>query len=94
VALGLYRIAQEALNNVSKHAGTQQAALRLRLDCSPAFLEVEDRGRGFDSGRTFRSASQLGLDGMTARAAELGWRLTVQSQTGRGTLVHVEEVSP
>ncbi len=93
VALGLYRIAQEALNNVSKHAGTSQVTLRLHLDRSPAFLEVEDHGRGFESGRTDRSAGQLGLDGMAARAAELGWRLAIQSQPGRGTLVRVEEAS-
>ena len=49
VAAGLYLIAQEALTNVSKHAGVNEATVRLRLAEGAASLEVEDHGRGFPS---------------------------------------------
>ncbi|MGW8251244.1 MAG: sensor histidine kinase [Anaerolineales bacterium] len=89
----LYRIAQEALNNISKHAGVTQAAVRLHLDSQPAYLEIEDQGRGFEPGSAARDLDHIGLAGMADRARELGWRLEVDSQPGRGTRIRVEEVS-
>lgn len=91
LATGLYRIAQEALNNVSKHSGTGEATVRLCLEGSPAYLEVEDHGRGFESGKVARSTEHIGLWGMAERARELGWRLEVDSEPGRGTCLRVEE---
>lgn len=93
LALGLYRIAQEALNNVSKHAGTKQAEVRLCLRQPGAYLEVKDHGAGFVLADGPGAAGHLGLGGMGARAKELGWRLSVQSQPGQGTRVRVEEAS-
>ncbi len=91
VALGLYRIAQESLNNIAKHAGTCSAVIRLNLDSIPASLEVEDNGSGFEPGAVARGMNHIGLPGMSERARELGWKLSVSSQPGRGTCVHVEE---
>jgi len=84
----LLRIAQEGLNNVVKHAGVEEAAVRLRLR-RPYRLEVEDEGRGFDSADV--AGSGLGLTGMQERAAEIGWSLTVASRPGGGTRVVAEE---
>lgn len=89
--LGLYRIAQEALTNVAKHAGAQQANLRLDLQSTPACLEIEDSGCGFEAGKLARSSEHIGLPGMAERAREFGWRLAIDSQPGRGTRVRVEE---
>jgi signal transduction histidine kinase len=91
VVTGLYRIAQEALNNVARHAGTSEAVVRLNLEGQPAYLEVEDRGRGFEKDRLVPQLNHMGLAGMEERARELGWQLQVDSQPGRGTRVRVEE---
>jgi signal transduction histidine kinase len=91
VVTGLYRIAQEALNNVARHAGTSEAVVRLDLESWPAYLEVEDRGRGFERGRLVPQLNHMGLAGMEERARELGWQLQIDSQPGRGTRVRAEE---
>jgi signal transduction histidine kinase len=92
VIAGLYRIVQEALNNVSRHAGACEAQVRLDLVSRPAYLEIEDRGAGFEPGKLSRSANHLGLSGMAERACEIGWTLKIHSQPGRGTRIRVEEV--
>ncbi len=91
VSTGLYRIAQEALNNVAKHAGTCQAVVRLSLESQPAFMEIEDDGAGFDPGQIARGIDHIGLPGMAERAREMGWRLSIDSQPGQGTRIRVEE---
>jgi signal transduction histidine kinase len=88
---GLYRIAQEALNNVAKHAGTCEAVLRLNLESRPRYLEVEDYGSGFELHRPARSLDHIGLPGMADRARELGWAFQIDSQPGRGTRIRAEE---
>jgi signal transduction histidine kinase len=91
LVVGLYRIAQEALNNIAKHAQTNQACLRLDLSAHPAYLEIEDHGVGFGLGQTARSPDHFGLAGMEERARQLGWALDIDSQPGRGTLIRAEE---
>jgi signal transduction histidine kinase len=91
VAVGLYRITQEALNNIVKHAGTCEAAVRLNLESRPRLLEIEDNGAGFQPEGLPRNLDHIGLAGMAGRARELGWVLRVDAQPGRGTRIHVEE---
>jgi signal transduction histidine kinase len=86
----LLRIAQEALNNVVKHAGSSTAIVRLRLR-PPFRLEIEDEGRGFDP--DLARDHGVGLTSMRERADEIGWRLTVTSSPGAGTRLAVEEMS-
>jgi signal transduction histidine kinase len=85
VQLACYRIVQEALNNVVKHAGA--AYVEVTLDCTPAevLLRVSDDGRGFDPARAPHSG--LGLDILRERASEIGAQLTVESEPGAGTTV-------
>jgi len=90
-AAGLYRIVQEALTNVAKHAGTNQATVRLYLSADPAYVEVEDQGSGFDSTTMPSQAGHLGMTAMAEQASEIGWRLSIQSQPGHGTRLHLEE---
>ncbi len=84
----LLRIAQEALNNVVKHAGVGRATVKLRLR-RPLRLLVEDQGCGFEPGDV--EGSGLGITGMRERAAERGWSVAVTSSPGAGTRVVVEE---
>jgi signal transduction histidine kinase len=94
VAEGVYHIAQEALTNVARHAGTGQASVRLNLVDGSSFLEVEDGGLGFDPQAALSKRGHLGLTGMAERAREIGWRLSIESRPGRGTRVRVEENPP
>jgi signal transduction histidine kinase len=91
VAVGLYLIAQEALTNITKHAGVMEATVRLHLVEADAALEVEDHGRGFPPEAGASERGHLGLAGMAERARDMGWRLTIESQPGHGTRIRVAE---
>jgi PAS domain S-box-containing protein len=82
----LYRIAQEALNNVSKHAAATRVWIVLERCGADLRLEIRDDGRGFDP-EAGAAASGLGLIGMRERAQLVGGALTVSSRTGDGTTV-------
>ena len=86
----LFRIVQEALNNVVKHAQTNQAEVRLRLRDQAASLLVEDRGVGFDPTRVSSGTSHLGLTSIRERVRALGGTLEIESQPGAGTCIRVE----
>jgi signal transduction histidine kinase len=90
-AVGLYAIAQEALTNVAKHSGARQATVRLNLQTGASYLEVEDRGAGFDTQAAPHQLGHLGLAGMAERAREIGWSLAVESWRGQGTRIRVAE---
>lgn len=93
--LGLFRIAQEALNNIVKHAQASQAHIRLHL-AEPFWMEIEDQGRGFDLQQgqdSARAGGRVGLVSMGERAAEIGWSIQVITSPGAGTCVRVEKPS-
>ena len=84
---GLYRIAQEALHNVVKHAGAKQVRVEVGRVPDGVHLRVIDDGRGFDP--TAVPDGHLGLAGMQARAERLGGTLTVASVRDGGTTIDV-----
>jgi signal transduction histidine kinase len=86
----LFRIVQEALNNVVKHAQTRKAQVRLHL-IEPMWIEIEDQGRGFDLGQA-QSGGRLGLHSMRERATEIGWNLQIRTSPSTGTCVRVEKL--
>jgi GAF domain-containing protein/HAMP domain-containing protein len=86
---GLYRIAQEALNNALKHAQAHRITVYLRQHKQAVALEITDDGAGFDT-TTARGKGGLGLPGMEERTAELGGQLTIRSSPKEGTCVKVE----
>jgi signal transduction histidine kinase len=90
VQANLYRITQEALNNVIRHAGAREACVRLCLENPQATLEIMDAGVGFDLQGTSQ-ARGYGLTGMAERAREIGWELEIQSHLGEGTRIRVKE---
>ncbi|MFI6931110.1 GAF domain-containing protein [Streptomyces sp. NPDC050287] len=81
----LYRIAQEALHNVIKHAAARHVLLRLCATPETVTLVVTDDGAGFDTGSSF--PGHLGLHSMRERAREAGGTLVVDSRPGRGTRI-------
>ncbi len=86
---GLYRIAQEALNNILKHAQAHRVTVHLCRDQQKIIMEITDDGIGFDPAMN-RGKGGLGLEGMKERAALLGGQLMVRSKPGQGTSVWVE----
>jgi two-component system, NarL family, sensor histidine kinase FusK len=80
----VYRIVQEALTNVARHAGVREARVWLWTDAETVGVQIEDHGCGFDPRHT-RGTS--GLSGMRERAAALGGQLMLESSPGRGTCI-------
>lgn len=83
----LYRIAQEALNNTSKHARASRVEVALTEQDGAFELVIEDDGVGFDPSAEF--PGHLGLSSMRERAERIGAELTIDSGAGRGTRVEV-----
>ena len=85
VEAGLYRVAQEALENIARHAQAQRAVLRLRVDADQATLEIIDDGQGFEPGSN--PPERFGLVGMNERIHLLGGWMEVKSSPGAGTAI-------
>jgi signal transduction histidine kinase len=85
VQVALYRIAQEALNNISKHANADQATLSLHCTPERVKLRITDDGRGFEPDRA--QGHHLGLEIMRERAQAIGAALEVESGPGQGTRI-------
>jgi signal transduction histidine kinase len=88
----LYRIAQEALTNVVKHAGAQHAEVHLEVENGRASLRVHDDGRGFDPAAALareRDREHFGLKGIQERAEALGGACRFESRPGAGTTLTV-----
>jgi len=88
VALCIYRVAQEALRNVAKHAAVKEASVTLDATGKELLLRVEDRGVGSDPSK-LRSAPGLGLSSMEERVRLIQAKLSIVSAPGRGTTVTV-----
>jgi len=93
VETALYRIVQEALINVARHAQAQNVSVLLEKRGSSVVVIVEDDGKGFDVAQAMDSHlrnKNLGLYGMQERASLLGGTVTIESGAGTGTAVFVE----
>jgi signal transduction histidine kinase len=88
--VNLYRITQEALNNITRHSGAHQALVKIDLLSPLASIEIIDKGCGFDSSKVSIKKG-FGLVGMVERAGEIGWSLQIEAQPGQGTRIRVEE---
>ncbi len=90
--LTVFRIAQEALNNVRKHSGAHRAALHLEVTGDKARLRIEDSGAGFKvpAQDELINAGKFGLIGIRERARLAGGQAKVESTVGKGTVITVE----
>jgi len=88
----LFRVAQEALNNILKHAGAKMVSARLAVSFPQIILGIQDDGVGFNlpDGRDLKRLNGFGLVGMRERVASLGGQIHIASRPGRGTLIRVE----
>lgn len=87
-ALALFRVLQEALTNVARHAGAERVLIELSLEGSSAILTIGDDGRGI-APEALRRQNSLGLMGMRERALAFGGALEISAEVGRGTTVTV-----
>jgi signal transduction histidine kinase len=88
VQIGLYRIAQEALNNASKHAMANRMEMHFWCKAGRATLTIRDDGRGFNLDDV--PPGHFGIGIMRERAESIGARLRIESELGRGVEVSVE----
>jgi signal transduction histidine kinase len=90
--LQVFRVVQEALANVEKHAEAKEAIVILRCYANGIYVGVSDDGKGFDPPvkKDIYSGARLGIRGMSERAALLGGDLEIKSERGEGTMVRLE----
>jgi len=87
-SLNLYRIIQESLNNVAKHAEASRIWIELRVHEGELYLSVRDNGKGFDPAKV-KGKKSLGLVGMRERAALIGGIIEISSDRSEGTEVSI-----
>jgi len=85
----LFRIAQEALTNVTRHASASQAMISLSFETRQVRLALQDEGVGFNPDKSLKPPHGWGLAGMRERAESVGGQFRIDSAPGRGTLVEV-----
>jgi PAS domain S-box-containing protein len=90
VQVALYRLCQEGLNNIAKHAGANRVDIHLQYDTGAVELRIRDDGRGFDPEQT--PPGHYGLNMMRERAAAIGAMLTITSRSGQGTEIVIRWV--
>ena len=97
IETAFYRIVQEALNNISKHAGANRVEIFFEHRDSTICASITDNGRGFDLGRVYHPESPgrgFGIMGMQERVSLLGGKIDIQSSPGRGTRIHIKVPYP
>jgi PAS domain S-box-containing protein len=87
VKIAVYRVAQEALNNIAKHAKARHVRVNLKGAGGTIELQIADDGRGFD--RANVRPDRLGLNIMHERAQSIGAAITIESEVGRGTTIRI-----
>jgi signal transduction histidine kinase len=91
VEVGLYRIGQEALNNISKHSGAKEVTIQLVKDGSTLRFIIEDDGNGFQPHiRLMKEKHGMGLLSMRERARSMKGEFNIDSRPGAGTTIIVE----
>jgi PAS domain S-box-containing protein len=88
VAVCLYRIVQEALRNISRHAGATEVMISLMGENHTIRLLIEDNGKGFEPRKETNQVG-LGLDSMEERAHLIGGNFSIKSKRGQGTIIEV-----
>jgi PAS domain S-box-containing protein len=87
VETAAFRVVQEALTNVARHAEVREATVRLWVDRNTLGIQVEDHGVGFDVDSAVRGGQSSGLSGMQDRVALLGGHFSIEASPGAGTRI-------
>ncbi|NJN45086.1 MAG: PAS domain-containing protein [Anaerolineae bacterium] len=87
IQINLFRVVQEGLNNIAKHAQAKRIKIHLNHKKALIYLQIEDDGKGFQMSTVSQSNSGIGLFGMRERINSLGGTLVIRSQPGKGTTI-------
>ena len=87
--INMYRIVQECLNNIVKHAEATVVSVQLIHDESDLILTIEDNGKGFESDHMDGNSIGLGLNGIKTRTFVLGGIIDIDTKKDKGTLITV-----
>lgn len=90
IETAVYRIVQEALTNVARHAQTEEVTVRVWADRQQLAIQIEDQGRGFNPQAALATDSTSGLTGMRERVSLLGGQFLIESSPGAGTRLTAE----
>jgi PAS domain S-box-containing protein len=90
IEIAVYRIVQEALTNVARHAGVAEVTVRLWVSQTTLNIQIEDQGAGFSPEAVLASATSSGLSGMNERTLLLGGVFEIESAPGQGSRLMVE----
>ncbi len=90
VEIGAFRLVQEALTNIARHAGVNEVTLCIWVEGSTLHLQIEDEGTGFDPEAVRAAGATAGLTGMQERVQLLGGSLVIDSAPGEGTQLMAE----
>jgi len=93
-AITLYRVVQESLNNVVKHAQASEVRVSIERLTDSVTLTIRDNGRGFAMAEAAAKPSGFGLAGMAERMRMLGGEWRIDSQEGQGTTVTIRVAMP
>ncbi len=88
IQVALYRIIQEGVNNIIKHANATTADISVMNDASGISLSIEDNGKGFDNAAS-KTGSGMGLKSISTRTAYLMGKLEIDTRPGKGTLISI-----
>jgi len=88
IEISAYRIIQEALTNVVRHAGVKTASVRLQVEGDVLWIQVQDEGKGFDLQQAMNAEDSMGLLNMMERAEQVGGHLAIQAAPGEGTIIN------
>jgi PAS domain S-box-containing protein len=87
IEISAYRIIQEALTNVVRHAGVKTASVRLQVEADMLWIQVQDEGKGFNLQQAMKAEDSMGLLSMTERAEQVGGKLEVETAPGEGAII-------
>jgi signal transduction histidine kinase len=88
--INLYRIIQEAINNIIKHSQATQARINIKRDSGTVSISISDNGIGFNQKKGQKKIDGLGLVSIKARAMLIGAHLTIVSKPGKGTIISLK----
>ena len=93
IEINIYRLVQEALNNIKRHAGATRVTIRLVASSPDIVIRIKDNGRGFDVNDRQKWAlkeKRMGLQSMVERVRLLEGKINIQSKPGQGTYILIE----
>jgi signal transduction histidine kinase len=92
IETALFRVVQEAINNIAQHSRATRAELRIEFDSTQVQVLVKDNGKGFDPVRVFSASDTqrgLGLIGMDERMSAVGGKFIIHSTPREGTIIQL-----